>query len=73
VADAFFCACVDENQNSCPTLGSLKTKNDCHPNEAKAYLQRGYDAIDKGSSDCHSPQVSIDGAIQRNPRDGGRH
>jgi hypothetical protein len=67
VADAFFCACIDENQNSCPTLGSLKTKNDCDLNKTNAYLRTGYNAIDKGSSDCHAPQMNIYGAIQPQP------
>jgi hypothetical protein len=70
VREAFDCACAEATKDvpgiSCPTLKSSKTQLDS-PNPLRKDLDTVFQALDKGSSDCHAPQASIDGAIQPQP------
>jgi hypothetical protein len=67
LADAFRCACQDAHvpPAQCPPLDSPRMSLRCSGN-LDFDLKMGEDN-DKGSSDCHSPQSSIDGAIQPQP------
>jgi hypothetical protein len=65
LSDAFYCACVEAKQSSCTALGSSKPPANC-PSRLQTYLDEVI-ANDKGSADCHSPQISINGAIQSQP------
>jgi hypothetical protein len=77
VVEAYYCVCKDTavNGNSCPQLTQpSETTLSCSP-DGQPYLKTIEDAIaldpidptDKGSADCHSPQISINGAIQPQP------
>lgn len=70
VREAFDCVCAEAAQHSpdtsCPTLKSSGSQSKC-PNPMHKDLDTVLQALDKGSSDCHAPQVSIGGAISPQP------
>jgi len=75
VASDFYCACKDEHQSESLCTLPATISPACSPGDdkAKAYveaLEKGLQAFtgaDKGSSDCHAAQISINRAIQSQP------
>ncbi len=75
VASDFYCACKDERQSESLCTLPATISPACSPgnDKAKAYveaLEKGLQAFtggDKGSSDCHAAQISINRAIQPQP------
>ncbi|MGA7218202.1 MAG: hypothetical protein WBX38_07810 [Candidatus Sulfotelmatobacter sp.] len=69
LSDSLACVCSIETPGKCQARGS--SLPECDKANPKADFERFEElatqnlyAQDKGSSDCHAPQVSIDGAIQ---------
>ena len=72
VADAYYCVCKDTvaHHNSCGQLIRQSNSTPSCPDNGQAYFKTLVDVIapaDKGSSDCHAAQISINGAIQPLP------
>jgi hypothetical protein len=72
LSNDLYCACTDATQQ-CNLQGMPAYS--CNPEEkAGAYLEKFEDSVakysaanDKGSSDCHAPQISINQAIKLKP------
>jgi hypothetical protein len=81
VADAYYCLCTDvvsaadNTAGLCLKLTPNSAQKPACAAGAQDYLKTISESIslgpadyaDKGSSDCHSPQISIDGAVQSQP------
>jgi len=71
VAAAYYCVCeaahlaVDAKNSQCTKFGPYTCTGT--PRSDLKIILEALDTADKGSSDCHSPQISIDGAIQPQP------